>query len=230
MLSILIPTYNEDCTALVTELQSQAAACLDGHFEIIVGDDGSTCPDIRAAGRRLGGLEGVRYIEMANNVGRAKIRNYLADQSHGDYLLFIDSDARVCRHDFVARYVRAAKPGVVVCGSLVNVPTPPSPRYSLRFRYEASAARIRTLRYRRQHPYAQFTAFNCMIPREVFMAVRFNEHITDYGYEDALLGYKLKQRGIKVEQIDNQLVHTGLDTNEVFLDKTRRSLTTLRRL
>lgn len=230
MLSILIPTYNEDCTALVSELLTQARACLDGHYEIIVGDDGSTRPDVRAAIRRLGGLEGVRCIEMTCNVGRAKIRNHLADQSHGDYLLFIDSDARVCRSDFVARYARAAQPDVVVCGSLVNTPTPPSARYSLRFRYEAAAVRLRSLPYRRKHPYAQFTAFNFMIPRDMFMAIRFNEHITDYGYEDALLGYELKQRGIKVEQIDNQLVHTGIDTNEAFIDKTHRSLCTLRSL
>ena len=41
MLSILIPTYNYDVEALVTELHAQSTAC-GVDFEILCYDDGST--------------------------------------------------------------------------------------------------------------------------------------------------------------------------------------------
>lgn len=42
MLSILIPTYNDDCYELVQALALQAKALNLADWEIIVADDGST--------------------------------------------------------------------------------------------------------------------------------------------------------------------------------------------
>ena len=61
MLSILLPVYNCNCVALVTELQRQCVEC-GTEFEIIVADDGSSVTSYVEHNLRIERLEGVRYI------------------------------------------------------------------------------------------------------------------------------------------------------------------------
>jgi len=53
--------------------------------------------------------------------------------------------------------------------------------------------------------------------------------VKDYGHEDTILGYEFMKDGITISYIDNPLIHTGLDSNSVFLQKsmqaTRKYLT-----
>ena len=76
-LSILIPTYNDRCVALVAALHQQAES-LAVDYEVIVADDGSTDADVVADNRRVNELPHCRMIESPHNQGRAAIRNLLA--------------------------------------------------------------------------------------------------------------------------------------------------------
>jgi hypothetical protein len=49
-----------------------------------------------------------------------------------------------------------------------------------------------------------------------------------YGHEDTLFGYDLKKNNIEVLHIDNPLVHIGLESNSLFLTKTRESIRNLK--
>ena len=81
MLSILIPTYNYDCTQLVRDLQKQAEKALT-KYEIIVMDDASaTCKETN---RDINSLPHCQYIELTENIGRSRIRNRLADMARYD--------------------------------------------------------------------------------------------------------------------------------------------------
>ena len=51
-----------------------------------------------------------------------------------------------------------------------------------------------------------------------------------YGHEDTLFGYDLKKNNIKVLHIDNPLVHIGLESNSLFLLKTRESIRNLKNI
>ena len=84
-LSILLPTYNCICTALVGELQRQCVA-EGADFEIIVADDASPDKRFIAENRAIARLDGVRYIEREHNVGRSAIRNYLVSQSAKEWI------------------------------------------------------------------------------------------------------------------------------------------------
>ncbi len=86
-LSILLPTYNCICTALVGELQRQCVA-EGADFEIIVADDASPNKRFIAENRAIAHLDGVRYIERERNVGRSAIRNYLVSQSAKEWMIF----------------------------------------------------------------------------------------------------------------------------------------------
>lgn len=233
MLSILIPVYNYDCSELVRELlaQGERAEAKGREFEIIVGDDAS------AEGRGVESVKKVceenrhcRFLSSMVNRGRAANRNNMAREAKGDYLLFIDCDALVTRADFLDKYFAQIDAGAdVVVGGIEAVGTQTSPDVSLRFRYEQSAAGIRSLEYRKANPYSHFSTFNVMVKRDVFTRIRFDESCVEYGYEDTIFGLRLKQDGYKITHIDNPLVHNGLDTNRELLAKTEASLRNLHR-
>ena len=203
-LSVLIPVYRWDCTRLVADLKKQADA-LPISYEIIEADD-----------------EQLKY-------GRAKVRNFLASQARGEWLLFIDCDAAVTDDRFLQRYMAARSKAPVVCGGLHHADVLPSPDVSLRWRYEKRADRRRAAKYRRIHPYAQFSTFNFLIRSDVFRDVQFDETCLGYGHEDTLFGAELKQKNIPILHIDNPLRHDGLETNARYLAKTREALRNLRR-
>lgn len=143
-LSILIPTFNDECLTLVRALQEQCAALSDGNtvagglsYEIIVADDGSTDDAVRAHNSAIASCPHCKYIQRGGNVGRAAIRNFLARQASYDELLFIDSDMAVIRNDYIYKYVVAMASDSVVYGGY-DVPEQPAFNRNLRYRYELS--------------------------------------------------------------------------------------------
>ena len=225
-LSILIPTFNQDCTQLVHDLLEQ----LPQDAEIIVADDGSTAASIRENNATIAQLNQCRYWQAKMNLGRAKIRNLLAEMAQGEWILFIDSDAKVRSKDFIASYLKETDGRQVICGGTGNYDSCPSEDKALRYKYEVHAERKRTLKARRKKPYAQFSTFNFMILRDLFLQIRFCNEICDYGHEDSLFGLALKDRKIPVLHIDNKLIHTGLEPTPAYLRKIKTSLFTLSRL
>lgn len=225
MLSILIPTYNYDCTRLVRDLQmlAERAGIV---YEIIVADDASPMRMCTEKNREINALPHCRLVELVENVGRARIRNRLADEARYEWLLFMDCDAEVVSDEFIVNYL-AHTDAEVVCGGLCHADTLPSPEVSLRYVYEKRADRKRAARYRAKNPYGQFISFCFMIRSDVFHAVRFDERITEYGHEDTLFGIGLEQRKADIRHIDNPMRQGGIETNEEFLEKTCAALRNL---
>ena len=86
-LSILIPTYNEDCTSQATELQRYAAS-IDGlQYEILVSDDASTSLEIVQKNAQIESMDHCRLLHQSSNIGRASNRNSLVKQARYDWLL-----------------------------------------------------------------------------------------------------------------------------------------------
>ncbi len=226
MLSILIPTYNYDCTPLVRELQQQITAH-NITAEVIVMDDASPDANIRSALSAIDTLPHCRLIPLDNNVGIARIRNLLADHAQYPYLLFLDSDVFPTDHHFLQRYIDARNLADVVCGGLRFRPTPPSPQCSLRYLY-GSRVESQPVEQRLRHPYGEFRTLNFFIARQAFHTTRFNEEFLQYGHEDTLFGKQLQLNGCTITHIDNPIYHDVPDTNEQFLAKTRRSIHNLR--
>ena len=222
-LSVLIPTYNYDCTGLVRQLLLQ----LPPEGELIVGDDCSTDSAINAKNREIEKLPGCRIFWANHNMGRAAIRNALAREAKGEWLLFIDADAEVRSESFIANYLTMTEEAQVICGGTGNLPKCPRPAARLRYDYEVAVEKRLTLEYRRHSPYAQFTTFNFLILRELFLSICFDEQLHEYGHEDTRFGLELKRRGIKVLHIDNKLTHLGLEDAEVYLQKTETALRSL---
>lgn len=226
MLSILIPCYNYDCRKLADSLQKQGEY-LKTDYEIIVGDDASDNAEIISLNEEINSLPHCIYSVSKKNLGRAENRNRIAEMSRGDWLLFIDCDAQVCSDSFLHDYMEAAIHAHVVCGGLCHPPVNPCPDATLRYKYERKADKHRSAAERMKNPYMQLSAFNLMMKREVFMAIRFDKDCREYGYEDALMGVELHKRNIKILHTDNPIMHIGLEPNDVFLKKTETALHTL---
>lgn len=222
ILSILIPTYNHDCTKLVRDLSEQ----MPQEAEIIVGDDGSTDATVRQTLQEIDGMPQCRLWIAPCNLGRSAIRNKLAQMAQGEWLVFIDSDAEVDQTNYIDKYLQNRTADIVV-GGTSSPRVCPSPSVSLRYRYESTFWKRHTANQRNLHPYASFTAFNFMIRREVFMKIGFDESCSKYGHEDTLLGQELKRKGVSIMHIDNPLIHCGLESNQVYLRKTEESLSAL---
>lgn len=224
-LSILIPTYNYNARALVEALELLAVT-EDVEAEIIVGDDASTSQTAWLEEVATHGSN-VLVMRSSRNLGRSRNLNRLAERAGGEWLLIMDCDAKP-EADFSLRaYLKAGEEAPVVCGGLRHPDVNPCPEATLRYAYERAADRHRNVAERSKHPYAQFTTFNLLVRRDVFLAIRFDEACTQYGYEDTLFGAELERRGIPLLHINNPLVHMGLEPNDIFLQKTETALRSL---
>ena len=121
MLSVLIPTYDFVCYPLVAALQAQGER-LGLDYEILVADDGSRCAESVAANAAIEALPRCRFIRRERNAGRAAIRNFLASEARGEWLVFIDCDACVENAAFLADYAAAAAEVPVVVGGQYHTP------------------------------------------------------------------------------------------------------------
>ena len=221
-LSILIPTYDYVCYTLVHDLHTQCEAMGDfGGYEIIVMEDGGKDQVKAIANHKINELPHCQYIRNKINIGRAAIRNHLADMAQGEWIIFMDSDGKVISNDFIRIYIENAKSASdIVCGGLTHAKECPTPTCSLRWRYEHDYEIS-------QKKNKTFRTFCFMINKATFQQVQFNESYCGYGMEDMQFGIDLQEKGFKIKYIDNPLLNNDLETNPHFLRKTEESLHTL---
>ena len=224
-LSILIPTYNDECVTLVDDLRQQAEQS-GIVFEILVGDDGSTDAEVIEKNRKISKWPHCHYLIQIQNIGRAAIRNFLAKEAHYDWLLFIDSDMSMVRHDYLSRYL-AMEEADVVDGGVSIVGDAAILKGNLRFKYEKASEQEHTTEIRQKHPYQDFHTANFLIRRDLMLAHPFDERFRYYGYEDVLLGKQLRQSKIAITHIDNPLGFSTFEENAQFILKTEEGLRTL---
>jgi glycosyltransferase involved in cell wall biosynthesis len=228
-ISLLIPVFDYDIIALVHSMKD-AMGKVPEFLEIVIGDDGSSA-EYHEKYRSLE-AENVKVISSGKNIGRAAIRNKLALEARGDFLIFIDADVMLpgTAEAYMLKWLPYMKTSRVICGgTLYHDSAPGDPDKLLRWKYgkwreQKSAAE------RNKHPHAGFSTFNVMIEKDVFSKIRFNEELKQYGHEDTLLGYQLKKAGIDILHIDNGLVHEGMESNREFLVKTKLGIENLSKL
>jgi glycosyltransferase involved in cell wall biosynthesis len=228
-ISLLIPVFDYDIVALVHSMKS-ALGKVPEFCEILIGDDGSS-PEYTEKYRSLEDND-VKVISSEKNIGRAAIRNRLALEAKGDYILFIDADAMLpgTAEAYISKWIPMIKLSRVLSGGvLYHESAPGDPDKLLRWKYGRSKEQLKAAE-RNKHPHAGFSTFNVLIDKSVFSKIRFNEELKQYGHEDTLMGYQLKKAGIEILHIDNGLVHEGLESNKDFLNKTKLGIENLSKL
>lgn len=198
-------------------------------------DDGSTDPAALTANRTISRHPLCRYLERGHNTGRSAIRNFLARQARGQWLLYIDNDMEVHHDDYLARYVRhplvqsgekSFTPCLLYGGYTVGGDSR-ALSHNLRYAYEKAHTANASATERNARPHADFHTSNFLTPRTIMLAHPFDERIRRYGYEDVLWGKTLALCGIGVQHIDNPLGFDHFETNRQFLAKTDEAMLTL---
>lgn len=229
MVSLLIPVYDYDIVALVYYMKNGIKKVSE-FGEIIIGDDGSS-PEFKKKYQSLQG-DKVKLISSEKNIGRAAIKNLLAGEAKGEYVLFIDADTMVpgTAEAYLKKWLTFLPKAKVICGGvLYHESKPGDPDKLLRWKYGRKREQQKASE-RNKNPHANFSTFNVLFEKSVFSKIRFNEELRQYGHEDTLMGYQLKKAGIGIYHIDNGLVHEGLETNREYLNKTKLGIENLSKL
>ena len=226
LISICIPCYNSRvvdlCQALTTQIEADHLP-----MEIVVIDDCSS-EKHKKQNKTIEEIPNLRYIELAKNIGRSKIRNAFLDYSQGKYLLFIDGDSAIMPF-FLKKYVdflRSNDKVEVLVGASIYTQTKPVLKYMLRWKYSRSRESL-SYNERKKANYGGFKSNNFVILKTLFDKVKFDERIVGYGHEDTLFGYFLEQKKVSIEHIDNPVLNLHLDSNTVFLEKTKNAVQNL---
>ena len=222
-LSILIPTYNDDCRKLVSELSRQAEAIGQLSYEMLIADDGSTNRQmVEQCQEAVSALPNVRFIIRQQNSGRAAIRNYLAREAHYQWLLFIDSDMTIPSTCFLQNYLDSD--ALIAYGGYI---VGQGNRSNLRYRYEKACEPQHRPEERRKRPFLHFHTSNFMISRNIIIDHPFDERFRNYGYEDVFFGKQLKQAGFSISHLNNPAGFFVYEDNAHFVSKTEEGLRTL---
>ena len=224
-ISILIPVYNYICLPLVQTIQQQAAG-LGIRYEILVADDGSTQLDTVTANQAINVLPSCRFIQRGVNVGCSATRNFLAQESRFQWLLFMDCDIEIDKPHFLRCYMEAADSDVINGGIAIGGNSHQW-RQNLRYQYERRCEPQHIAEERAKHPYRSFRTTNFMAKREVMLAHPFDERFLRSGYEDVFFGKQLCQSNVTILHIDNPVLLTDYEPNPAFVTKTEERLHTL---
>jgi glycosyltransferase involved in cell wall biosynthesis len=230
------------------ELLYRAARAENIIFEIVCIDDASPDAACLSALRQSDLLmaDNIRIMFLAQNIGRARIRNLLAKEARYDFCWFLDADmlpladeagdraaaATVLLQNYLSaiRGIVAEQKEYIICGGHSYRAAPPEDSALCLHWWYGSRREVRAAEVRAIAPYTSFTTSNFVASSSIFAHTVFDAGISQYGHEDTLFGAALAQRGTKFLHIQNPLEHCGLERAEVFLRKTRQAVENLRNL
>ncbi|PVW16294.1 glycosyltransferase family 2 protein [Marixanthomonas spongiae] len=223
MLSILIPTYNYDITALVHTLHQQCLAA-GIPFEITVRDDGSSNKQIKTSNQTINNLVHCKYTENTKNQGRTATRNKLAAQATYKWLLFLDADVIPASKQFIANYITEIQQetGDVVFGGITYQKHSPKKEQLLRWHY-GKHREAKTVAARNKSPYFIISQ-NLLIRKDTFQQANVVKE--DFYGLDNLFSSMLKKNNVKVTHINNPVIHLGLEKSTTFITKALKAVET----
>lgn len=216
MLSILIPVYNYDVFPLVNEVYHQTNTC-NIEFEIIIIDDASK--NIKYDSTKILDIKNVQLIQLKENIGRSVIRNLLAQKANYENLLFIDAGTFPKSKNYIKNYLNHINNNVTIGGMFAEENRPIKP-HILRWLYTK----------KREANHNTFTTANFLIKKSVIQSYPFDINITTYGYEDFLFFKILTSYSVKLNFINNPVIHDCKEDAITFINKTEESLNNLKSL
>lgn len=221
-ISVCIPVYNYDVRelffSLSKEIENQKL-----NAEIILIDDAST-KEFVAINEPLKNNV-TQFIFLEKNIGRSSIRNLFLNYASGDFLLFLDCDAKMISENFIKNYINfiTENPNstVIFGGRIPNDSTPPQ-KYILRWNY-SKFRESQHVETRKKNPYLSFQSNNFLIERQLFETQKFNEDLKQYGYEDLIFSLQLREKNIHINHIENVITNVDLETNLNYLTKSEEA-------
>ncbi len=224
---MLIRTYNDSVIEIVSEIDQQCQQ-LDLNYEILISDDDPSGKNVNE--QKLKHFETVSYWKNTSNLGRSNNLNKLIDAAKFDYVLCLDNDVIPLRTDFIRNYKQSIDEGCdVVYGGLTYDDNLPEESKRLRWIY-GHQKEAKSIKIRKKELQYHVLVSNLLLRKSAFSFPIFDPELTSYGYEDLIFSEELKKKRLMVCQIDNPVIHKGLETSKVFIEKTELALKNLRQL
>lgn len=217
--ALIVNTYQKPRHLALVLASIAAQTGVDGRFEVIVSDDGSTDDTARLVHDFAARASfPVRLTSTPHDGFRlARTRNAGARLTASDYLLFLDGDC-VLPRDHVAAYLDRRRPGRALLGYCARLPRDTSerldpetihatdlPALAPRAERRLLAARFRKAWWHRliRHPSKpRLAGGNCGMWRRDFERVNgCDERFVGWGQEDDDLGLRLRAAGVRLESI-----------------------------
>lgn len=220
MLSVLIPVYNYDVTALIDELNKQCTAA-NIPFEIIVCDDNSLA-EFKLENKSIDNIAQVKYLQNNPNLGRTATRKKLAEAARYDNLLFLDADVIPVSDTFIADYLPYLNKKIAVFGGYAYRDIEVQCYKVLRFTYGRKREE-NPADFRNKTPYGAVFSGNFLIERQQFFENNYPGNENFYGM-DIYFGYSMHKNNVNVLHIDNPIYHLGLEEDSVFFAKSLQAV------
>ena len=224
MLSILIPVYNYHLKVLLNSLLKELNT-MTTNCEIIVLDDCSSNNKLALANEFLCTEYEVTYLKNKTNLGRTFTRKKMAEIANNDYLLFLDSDTRPVKENFIQNFINQIGNQDVICGGVNYLDNFPEKKVVLRWKYGHKRESI-SFEQRNKKPYLSVISACFLIRKQPFISI--SESILDNKYGmDVLFAYEMEKRNLIIKHINNPVFHLGLETNLEFIAKTELAMKTI---
>lgn len=226
MLSILIPIYNYDCSALLRQIDEQCQAlCIS--YEVVLGDDASSVDYQALYQAYTQEYPYLRLWQTDANMGASLVRQALVQEARGTTLLFLDSDITLSPL-MLHKYLNARKqhPQAIVCGGFTYDIADCRQDNQLRYNY-GMQVEVRPLAQRLAEPYQSFVAMGFLSLKEHLQKCPFP--MMGMGYEDAYWGEALREAGISLIHIDAPVIHRLKERDDEFIQTTQRYIRNLYR-
>lgn len=221
-LSVLIPFFKDDPTALLESLIAQDTQ----NVEIWVYDDGSQDVDLTERVKRCvkaASGTSLSLITARANVGRSEARNALTHHSRSDWVLFLDADMRPQSDDFLSVYkalIEADENDIIFGGFTVLDQSTDPDRELHRALSEVSDCLTAA---QRQAAGPQYVATsNLCVRKSVFENDGFDPGFKGWGWEDSEWAARVSKK-YRLIHADNPAVHLGLETTQTLLSRFRDS-------
>lgn len=223
MLSVLIPCYNYDARPLLKKL-SHLRSLQTIDIEIILWDDCSTNKEIESNNKKTAKKLSVSYYKNEQNFGRATTRQNLARKAEYNKLLFMDVDVMPVNDDFFERFEIRDNQHQLIFGGIHYIQQKPAQNKMLRWKY-GNKKEAKTLEERLKNPYLSIVSGCFLIEKNTF--IKSNTYLGNSYGVDVVFCRNLEHLSTKVKHINNPVFHSGLETSESFLKKSRKGLEAL---
>ncbi|MEP3890432.1 MAG: glycosyltransferase [Hellea sp.] len=218
VLSVLIPYFRDDPSALLQALLSQTAD-QDNRVEILIYDDGTGDADLNAkvCAAVKSAHSPVHLMIAHQNKGRSAARNALQEQAKADWVLFLDADMRPVSSDFLSDYTALinADAGDVIFGGFTVAEKADTPDQELH-RALSEVSDCLSLAAR-QAAGPQFVASsNLAVRKSVLAAEGFDDGFSGWGWEDSEWAARASKRFALIHA-NIPALHLGLESTETLL-------------
>ena len=222
-LSVLIPYYKDDPTALLHALLSQTTE--QSNVEVLIYDDGTGDADLNAkvCAAVKSAHSSVHLMIAHENKGRSAARNALQENAKADWVLFLDADMRPVSHRFLSDYVELidAEMADVIFGGF-TVPEKADSADQELHRALSEVSDCLSLAAR-QATGPQFVASSNLAVRKAVLDVEgFDDGFTGWGWEDSEWAARIAKR-FELIHADIPALHLGLESTDTLLRRFKTS-------